>query len=103
MAPQHVASAGTFMNSNDERSRYVAYSWRPLHRRPGGLDVRLGIIAAALDGYPNYRDGGWFLAPLPLLAVEGKWLGANLSVVPTIPDRLEGAIAVQLKLRVWED
>ncbi len=101
LAPEHAVSAGTFINSNRERSRYAAYAWRPLRWRPGGVDVAVGVVAGAFDGYPNYRDGGWFLAPLPLLAVEGRRLGANLSVIPTIRDRLNGAIAIQLKLRVW--
>ena len=101
MAPEHAVSAGTFINSNRERSRYVAYAWRPLRGELRGIDVALGAVAGAFDGYPNYRDGGWFVAPLPLLAIEGRRLGVNLSVIPTIRDRLDGAIAIQLKLRVW--
>jgi hypothetical protein len=101
MAPEHAVSAGTFINSNRARSRYVAYAWRPLRWELGGVDVALGVVAGAFDGYPNYRDGGWFVAPLPLLAVEGRRLGVNLSIIPTIRDRLDGAIAIQLKLRVW--
>jgi hypothetical protein len=101
MAPEHAVSAGTFINSNRERSRYVAYAWRPLRWELRGVDVALGVVASAFEGYPNYRDGGWFLAPLPLLAIEGRRLGVNLSVIPTIRDRLDGAIAIQLKLRVW--
>jgi hypothetical protein len=38
---------------------------------------------------------------MPLLSVEGKRFGANFTVVPTIKDRIDGAVAVQLKLRVW--
>jgi hypothetical protein len=101
MAPEHAASAGTFINSNRARSRYLAYAWRPLRWELRGVDVALGVVAGAFDGYPNYRDGGWFVAPLPLLAVEGRRLGVNLSVIPTIRDRLDGALAIQLKLRVW--
>jgi hypothetical protein len=101
LAPEHAVSAGTFINSNRERSRYVAYAWRPLRWELRGVDVALGVVAGAFHGYPNYRDGGWFLAPLPLLAVEGRRLGLNLSVIPTIRNRLDGAIAIQLKLRVW--
>ena len=101
LAPQHALGAGTFINSNRERSRYVAYAWRPLRWNIGGVDFLGGVIVGAFDGYPRYRDGGWFVAPLPLLAVEGRRLGVNLSVIPTIRDRLNGAIAVQLKLRIW--
>ena len=41
------------------------------------------------------------LPPLPLLAVEGKRFGANFTVVPKYGDRLHGAVAIQLKLKVW--
>ena len=101
MAPDHALSAGTFINSNRARSRYVAYAWRPLHWEFGGLDVAAGVVAGAFDGYPGYRGGAWFIAPLPLLAIEGRRLGANLSVIPTLRNRLDGAIAVQVKIRVW--
>ena len=100
-APRHAVGAGTFINSNRERSRYVAYAWRPLRWHVRGVDVLAGVIVGAFDGYPRYRDGGWFVAPLPLVAVEGRRLGLNLSLIPTVRDRLDGAIAIQVKLRVW--
>jgi hypothetical protein len=28
-------------------------------------------------------------------------VGVNFSIIPTIKDRIEGAVAVQIKLRVW--
>ena len=93
--------AGTFINSNDERSRYIGYQWRPLHWKPKGVDVHVGVILAAMDGYPLYKEGDWFVAALPLLAVQGKRLGANFSIVPTIENRLDGAFVLQLRFRVW--
>jgi len=97
----HVAMAGTFINSNGERSRYLGYQWRPLHWKPKGVDVHVGAILAAMDGYPRYKEGDWFVAALPLLAVQGKRLGANFSIVPTIENRLDGAFVFQLRFRVW--
>ena len=97
----HVAMAGTYLNSNWARSDYVGYQWRPLHWKPGGVNVHAGVIVALIDGYPNMRDGGWYPAALPLLAIQGKRLGMNFTIVPTIDDRLYGAIALQFKLRVW--
>ena len=47
------------------------------------------------------NDGGWFVAPLPVVAVEGKRLGANFSLIPKYGDRLHAALAIQIKLRVW--
>ena len=97
----HELLAGTYINSNDQRTHYAAYQWRPLHREIAGLDVGGGILVGAFDGYPNYHDGGWFVAPLPVLSIEGRWLGANITVIPTVKDRFDGALSIQLKLRVW--
>jgi len=100
LAPRHAMMAGSFINSVGERSRYGGYQWRALQGRRFGLTLRAGVALGVLDGYPRMRDGGAFLVALPLLAVEGRYLGANLTVFPSIGDRLEGAIAVQVKLRV---
>lgn len=101
LASDHGLMAGTFINSNRERSRYGAYLWRPLHWQLAGLNVSAGIAAGAFDGYPNYRHGGWFAAAMPLLSVEGTRFGANIGIVPTIAQRLDGAIAIQVKIRAW--
>lgn len=101
LADDHVLAAGSFINSNRKRSHYGAYYWRPLHWRPAGINVHAGIAAGAFDGYPNYRNGAWFPAALPMLTIEGERVGANIFFVPTIKDRLDGAITVQFKLRIW--
>ena len=100
-ANEHVLMAGSFINSNSARTHYGGYEWRPLHWKFSGVDVGAGIMIGAFDGYPNYRDGAWFVAPLPMLSIEGRYLGANISVVPTYKDRFDGALSVQVKLRVW--
>jgi len=101
VAPDHALMAGTFINSNRARSHYAAYQWRPLHWEPAGIHVSAGIVIGAFDGYPNMRNGGWFIGAMPVLSVEGKWFGANFTIIPTIKDRIDGAVAVQIKLRVW--
>ncbi len=101
LARDHVLMGGSFINSNRARTHYAAYEWRPLHRQFTGFDVGIGLAVGAFDGYPNYRNGGWFVAPLPLLAIEAKTFGANFSVIPTVANRFDGAVAVQIKLRVW--
>lgn len=101
-ARDHALMAGTFINSDGERSRYGAYQWRPLHWQPtADLKVDAGIAAGVFDGYPRYRNGDWFPAVLPVLSVEYKRVGVNFFVVPTIANRLDGAISIQLRLRVW--
>ena len=100
-ARDHVLMAGSFINSNRARTRYAAYEWRPLHWQLAGLDIGAGIALGAFDGYPKYRNGAWFVAPLPMLAIEGKTFGANLALIPTVANRFDGALAIQVKLRVW--
>jgi hypothetical protein len=101
IVPEHAVMAGTFINSDGDHSRYAAYQWRPLRWQPYGVDVSAGIALGAFDGYAKVNDGGWFVAPLPLLAVEGRYLGMNFTVVPTIEDKVNGAFIIQIKLRVW--
>ncbi len=101
LANDHALMAGTFINSNRQRSHYAAYQWRPLHWKWAGLDIGAGIAVGGFDGYPNYRNGAWFLAPLPMLTIDGKTFGANLSVIPTVANRFDGALAIQVKMRVW--
>ena len=101
LANDHVLMAGSFINSNRARTHFAAYEWRPLHWRFSAVNVSAGIALGAFDGYPNYRNGAWFVAPLPLLSIEGKTLGANIGLIPTVSNRFDGALAVQIKLRVW--
>lgn len=101
LGPDSTWMLASFINSERARSRYAGWQWRPLHGQFAGMQVHAGIVAAAFDGYPRVRDGGWFLSLLPVVALEGDRLGLNLSVVPTIQDRLNGAILFQVKLRVW--
>ena len=101
LTSDHGLMAGTYVNSDRGRTRYGVYEWRPLHWQFAGTDLSLALLMGAFDGYPRYRNGGWFLAAMPVLAIEGKRFGVNLGIIPTIKDRLEGAVAVQVKLRVW--
>lgn len=101
LAPDHVLMGGNFINSNRARTHYAAYEWRPLHWQFAGFNIGAGIALGAFDGYPNYRNGAWFVAPLPMLAIEGKTFGANISLIPTVSNRFDGALAIQIKMRVW--
>jgi hypothetical protein len=98
-APEHGVIAGTFLNSDDERSRYAAYHWRPWHRNYGKLDVRAGLALGLIDGYSNTNDGDWFPIILPILTAEYGYFGVNLSIAPHPENGT--AIALQLRLRVW--
>jgi hypothetical protein len=101
-SPRYVFMAGSYANSNGPRSHYAGILWRPLEWRGAwGLRIAGGVAVTAIDGYPNYRNGGWFVAPLPLLSIEGERLGLNLALIPTLRNRTDGALALQVKLRVW--
>jgi hypothetical protein len=95
--PMVSLTAGRFRNSNDAMSNYVGAFVMPW--RWG--DWRFGAVVAGFDGYPNYRDGGWFPALIPVVAYEARRWGLNVGFVPKIDDRLYGAISFQFKFR-WE-
>jgi hypothetical protein len=99
LAPDHAVILGTYLNSENRRSDYLGYQWRPLHWQPLGVDVSAGVALSLIDGYPTTNNGGWFLAPLPVLAIEGKRIGVNLILVPNF--NRGAALAAQLKLKVW--
>lgn len=91
-------TGGVFRNSDDAHSRYLGWIWQPCEI---GI-ARFGLWAGALDGYPKMRDGGLFLAALPMVSIDYKAVGVNLTVMPTYKDKLHGALIAQFKLRVWE-
>lgn len=100
-AEDHSVAGGSYINSNGARTHYGAYAWRPLHAEVAGLKVRAGVALGVFDGYPFYRDGAPFIAPLPVIGIEGERFGVNVIVIPTIRDRLYGALSLQLKFRIW--
>jgi hypothetical protein len=87
------------LNSENERSHYAGYQWRPLHWQPFGLDTSAGLAITAIDGYPTTNNGGWFLAGMPMVAIEGRRVGVNLILLPNF--KHGAALGAQLKLRVW--
>lgn len=101
VAEDHRVLAGTFINSNSRRSHYGGYQWLPLHWQWKGIQIGTGVVVGAFDGYPNYRNGGWFIAPVPVLSIEGTTFGVNLTLIPTVEDRFDGALAFQFKVKVW--
>lgn len=91
------ATAGRFYNSDRRYSNYVGVYYQPFSLGP----LRLGAVAGAFDGYPKMRDGGWFLAAIPVVSVEYQRIGLNLGIIPAYKDRLYGALSFQLKVKVF--
>lgn len=89
-------TAGRFHNSDRRMSNYAGIYYQPWAIGP----VRLGAVIGGFDGYPKMRDGGWFLAAIPVVSVEYQRVGVNFAIVPTYKERLHGALSVQLKFKL---
>ncbi|MBU3583247.1 hypothetical protein ICN41_04490 [Polynucleobacter sp. 15G-AUS-farblos] len=95
-----VASAtfGNYRNSDNDRSSYLGIYYQPIAVGP----VKLGVVAGGFNGYQSTNNGGWFPAVLPALTIEEGRFGANIFFIPTVGDRVHGAISLQLKFRIFD-
>lgn len=89
-------TAGVFENSDRATSRYLGAYVMPY--RVGAL--KAGLAVGAFNGYPKMREGGWFPAVVPTLAIEGPRIGLNVSFVPKIGDRVNSALTFQVKFKL---
>jgi len=96
-----VASAtiGNFKNSDNGHSNYAGVYYQPIAIGP----VKLGVVAGGFNGYQSTNNGGWFPAVLPALTMEEGRFGANLFLIPTVGDRVHGAISLQIKVKLFDD
>ena len=88
---------GQFNNSDRVASHYAGMYWEPITWGK----VQLGAVIGAFDGYPHMLNGGWFPAVIPVASMEFERVGANIAFVPTLQNRLYGAVSVQLKVRLY--
>lgn len=91
-------TAGRFYNSDRQYSNYAGVYYQPVAIGP----IKIGAVFGGFNGYSSTNNGGWFAAALPALTWEGDWVGANVFLIPTIGDRVHGAISLQLKLKVFD-
>lgn len=89
---------GGFKNSDSTHSNYVGIYWQPIALGP----INIGLVGGGFNGYQATNNGGWFPAIFPALTVEGRWVGANIFFIPTVGDRVHGAISLQLKLKALD-
>lgn len=89
-------TAGVFENSDRQTSHYIGAYVMPY--QVGAL--KAGAAVGAFDGYPNMRDGGWFLAIVPTIAIEGRRIGLNISYIPKIGDKVNSALSFQVKFNI---
>ena len=92
-------TAGRFYNSDRQYSNYAGVYYQPIAIGP----IKIGAVFGGFNGYPTTNNGGWFAAALPALTWEGDLLGANVFVIPTIGDRVHGAISLQLKIKLFDE
>lgn len=89
-------TAGVFENSDRATSRYLGVYVMPY--RVGAF--KAGVAVGAFNGYPQMRDGGWFPAAVPTMALEGERLGFNVSFIPNIGDRVKSALVFHVKFKL---
>jgi len=89
-------TAGVFENSDRQTSRYVGAYVMPFQM--GAL--KAGAAVGAFDGYPKMREGGWFPALIPTMAIEGRRVGLNVSYTPKIGDKVSSALSFQVKFNI---
>lgn len=89
---------GSYRNSYYQQSSYVGAYWQPVALGP----LHAGVVAGAFNGYSNTNNGGWFPAVLPAISLEGDFVGFNLLIIPTIPNRISGSLSLQMKIKVFE-
>ncbi|MCE3262317.1 MAG: hypothetical protein K0R43_1396 [Pseudoduganella sp.] len=91
-----AVTAGRFHNSDRQMSNYAGIYYQPWAIGP----ARIGAVVGGFDGYPRMRNGGWFLAAIPVVSVEYQRVGVNFAIVPKYKERLHGALSVQLKFKL---
>lgn len=92
-------TAGTFRNSDRDQSDYAGLYVMPFEFH----GVKLGAVVGGFNGYKMTNNGGWFPALIPVAAIEsGRW-GLNIAIIPSIKDKLYGALTFQLKFRFKDE
>lgn len=92
------ATVGNFKNSDNGHSSYVGVYYQPIAIGP----IKLGVVAGGFNGYQSTNNGGWFPAVLPAITVEEGRFGANVFFIPTVGDKVHGAISFQLKVKLYD-
>lgn len=93
----YAVTAGRFNNSDRETSSYAAFLAQPIVL--GG--IRLGAVLGVINGYSRVNHGNWFPLIIPVASYEYKYVGINLTYIPTIQDTIYGAITLQLKFKIY--
>lgn len=98
--PKQAVVVGGYDNSVRRNSRYLHYVWTPINLDP----IRLGAAAGIIDGYPDMNKGKLAFSLIPVASLHFKIFsheaGLNLVYIPTVTQRVDGSLALQLKIRL---
>lgn len=91
---------GFYDNSVRRDSHYLHYVWTPIRL----ASIRLGGAAGIIDGYPEMNGGKIAFSLIPVASLYFKIFshdaGLNLVYIPTVTQRVDGSLALQLKIRL---
>jgi hypothetical protein len=88
-------TTGQYYNSDWKTTHYVGVYVLPFQLG----SARFGAAVGGFDGYPNYKNGAWFPAAIPAMAIEGKKWGLNVIYIPGVSDRIQSVLSFQIKYR----
>lgn len=99
---QWQLNVGHYNNSVGRDSNYFQVAWMPaIFGNEKALRLRAGASLGVVNGYPQARGGGYFPTLVPVVSVEWKRVGLNVVYIPTVGGRVDGAVALQLKARLY--
>lgn len=95
-----AVAIGHYDNSVRRSSTYLHFIYTPLELGP----INFGGAVGLLNGYPLLRNGRFAPVVLPVARTSFKLfnhdVGVNFAYIPTISNRVDGAVAVQFRLRL---
>lgn len=98
---RHSLIAGVYRNSNDERSRMLAYRYTPFITDTAYGAFKAGVVAGAVDGY-QVHDGRAIPVLLPVLAWESRWVGLSALVIPPVQKHIPSWVfGLQAEVALW--
>jgi hypothetical protein len=101
VAPTWQFNAGHYNNSVGHGSSYWQAGWSPFEMAFGAAwRLRAGGSVGIVNGYPRQSHGGYFPTLVPTLALDWRRVALNLVYIPTVGGKVDGAVALQLKVRL---
>ena len=98
-----LLAVGEYRNSNDRDSWYAGVGWKRrflLTPQFDHLRLDVGVALLAVTGY--LESSAVVPALLPILYFGGEHIGINVTYIPPLHPDVVPAIAVQLRIRVFD-